>query len=301
MLTITEWEKLNPTPLSSGVVEKFSTENPVLQALPFMNIAGNAYTYNREETLPGVAFRGFNEGYTESTGVVNPATETLTIIGGDSDYDVAQIAMQTGDNRTRAVYDQMKAKALTLTWLRTFFDGNSAVNSKEFDGLNARLDGGSQEIVAGANGATLTLSMVDDLIDKIIGTPTMLLANKATLRKINDLARAAGQATEVVNNAFGQRIVQYAGVPIRVVEDDASGTAILGTDETQGTALDTCSLYAVRIGPDMFHGIQTKPVEVRDLGEIDAKPALRTRIEWYSGMVIKNPKAVARLRGVKLA
>lgn len=301
MLTISEWAKLNPTPLASGVVEVFASENPVLQGLPFINIAGNAYTYNRETSLPGVAFRGFNEGYTESTGVVNPATESLTIVGGDSDYDVAQIKMQTGDNNTRAVYDAMKAKALTLTWLKTFFAGDSAVNAKEFDGLNARLDGGTQEIVAGANGDVLTLSMVDDLIDKITGTPSMLLVNKPTLRKINDLARAANQATEVVNNQFGQRITMYAGVPIGVIEDGADGNPILGFTETQGTATDTCSLYAVKYGLDALHGIQTAPIDVRDLGEIDSKPAYRTRIEWYSGLVVKHPKAVARLRGVTLA
>ena len=37
MLTITEWQKLNPTPLASGVVEIFARENPVLANLPFMN------------------------------------------------------------------------------------------------------------------------------------------------------------------------------------------------------------------------------------------------------------------------
>ena len=44
MLTITEWAKLNPDQLTSGIVEIFATENPVLAALPFINIAGNAYT-----------------------------------------------------------------------------------------------------------------------------------------------------------------------------------------------------------------------------------------------------------------
>jgi hypothetical protein len=39
-------------------------------------------------------------------------------------------------------------------------------------------------------------------------------------------------------------------------------------------------------------------VSVRDLGEIDAKPALRTRIEWYSGLVAKGPRCAARLKGV---
>ena len=32
-----------------------------------------------------------------------------------------------------------------------------------------------------------------------------------------------------------------------------------------------------------------------DLGELDTKPVLRTRVEWYSALVVKHPKAAARL------
>jgi hypothetical protein len=49
---------------------------------------------------------------------------------------------------------------------------------------------------------------------------------------------------------------------------------------------------------DALHGIQTAPIDVRDLGELQTKPALRTRTEWYAGMVVKHPKAAARLRWV---
>jgi hypothetical protein len=299
MLTITEWAKLNPNPLTSGVVEIFATENPVLAALPFINIAGNAYTYNRETSLPGVAFRGFNEGYVESTGVVNPLTETLTILGGDSDFDIAQIAMQTGDNDTRAIHDGLKAKAATLTWLRTFFDGDTSKNPKEFDGLNRRLTG-NQVVSAGTNGATLTFDLLDQLVDSVVGTPSILLMNKTIRRQVRAMARNLG-ALSITTDQLGREVEAYAGVPFGLIEDDETGTAILGFDETQGTSTATSSIYAVRFGADVFHGIQTKPIEARDLGEVDDKPALRTRTEWYSGLALKHPRAAARLKGIKAA
>jgi len=297
MLTITEWAKLNPTPLQSGVVEIFAAENPVLAALPFQNIAGNAFTYNVESALPGIAFRGFNEAYAESTGIINPVTESLTIIGGDSDFDVAQIAMGTGDNDTRAVHDAMKAKALTLAWLKTFFDGDTATNAKEFDGLNKRLTG-DQVIPAGANGAPLDLDLLDKLVDAVRGTPSVLLMNKAMRRAVIKLARGSS-VLSVGPDLFGREVTSYSGVPLAVVEEDATGSDILGFDEAQGTDNATASIYAVKFGPDALHGIQTAPISARDLGEIDAKPAYRTRIEWYSGLVIKHPRAVARLKGLK--
>ncbi|MDT2262171.1 hypothetical protein P7H06_25485 [Paenibacillus larvae] len=55
--------------------------------LPFMDIVGNSYRYNQEAVLPGVGFRGVNEGYQESTGVVNQLSEGLVIAGGDVDVD----------------------------------------------------------------------------------------------------------------------------------------------------------------------------------------------------------------------
>src|SRR3546814_13451743 len=89
--------------------------------------------------------------------------------------------MGTGDNDTRAVHDALKAKALTLTWLKTFFDGDADTNPKEFDGLNMRLTG-DQVITAGANGAALTMDMLDDIVDAVRGTPSVLLMNTAQRR-----------------------------------------------------------------------------------------------------------------------
>lgn len=171
MLTILEAAKLADNPLQSGIVEIYATNNAVLERLPFADIQGTAYGYNREGTLAGIAFRGIKEGYTESTGIINPQTEPLTICGGDSDYDVALVKMAGNNDVLRAAHDALKAKALTLTWLKTWFDGDSVANPREFDGLNRRLIG-SQVIDAGAaGGATLTLAKLDELIDAMRGTP----------------------------------------------------------------------------------------------------------------------------------
>ncbi|MGB0748179.1 MAG: major capsid protein [Magnetospiraceae bacterium] len=300
-MTILEWSKLQSDPLQSGVVEVFGMSNPVLERMPFQNIMGNAYRYNREGTLPGIAFRGINESYTESTGIINPVTETLTICGGDSDYDVSLVKMGVGDNNARAAHDAMKSKALSLNWLKTFFDGDSDVEPREFDGLNKRLTGG-QHIQLASGGAVLTLDDLDQLIDAVEGTPDVLLMSKTMRRKVNALMRAAGQAQETVSDTFGRQIQAYAGIPIGIVEEDDTNAQILAFDEDDGSGnLDTASIYALRFGMDALMGIQTEPMDVRDLGELDTKPAYRTRIEWYSGLAIKHPEAAARLSRINNA
>ena len=300
MLTILEAAKLNPSPLVQGVVEIFASESPILLNMPFETINGPAYVYNREGTLPGVAFRGINESYTESTGVICPQTEALRICGGESDHDTFLVKTGTGSNDARAVHDGLKAKALALKWARVFFDGNSESDPREFDGLNKRLTG-AQHIQLATGGATLTLAKVDELIDAIQGTPTALLMNKTMRRKITSLA-AGTAAVSMSVDQLGRPLTSYAGVPILVVEDDDEGNAILGFDEDDGSGnMDTCSIYAVKFDMGAFHGIQTAPVDVRDLGEVPNKPAYRTRIEWFAAMVLKHPKAAARLSRVNNA
>lgn len=267
--------------------------------MPFQTIAGNAYQYNVEESLPGVEFRNYNEGYSESTGVINPATERLTLLGGDSDFDVALIAQQVGGNDTRAIYDALKAKSLTLEWLKTFFSGDTDDNPKAFDGIEKRLTG-DQVIEAGANGAPLSLDMFDELVDAVQGEPSAIFARKSVIRAYRQALRAAGGTTpeSIMIPNFGRPVIAHNGVPILPIELDTRGNEILSATETQGTNDNTSSAYAIRFGIDGLHGIQTAPISVRDLGEVDDKPAYRTRIEFYSGVVLKNGRCAARLKGL---
>ena len=263
-------------------------------------INGPAYVYNREGTLPGIAFRGINESYTESTGVINPQSEKLVICGGESDYDTFLVKTGTGTNDARAVHDSLKAKALALKWLKTFFDGDTETEPREFDGLNKRLTG-AQHVQLASGGATLTLAKLDEMIDAIQGTPNLLLMNKTMRRKVTNLANGTAAVT-ITRDQLGRPMTAYAGIPIGIVEDDNDGNAILDFDEDDGSSnLDTISIYAVKFDMEGFHGIQSAPVDVRDLGEVDSKPAFRTRIEWFAAMVLKHPKAAARLSRINNA
>lgn len=278
MLTLTEASKLIQNPLQRGVVETFARTSPVLERLPFMDVNGNAYSYNIEKTLPGIAFRDYNESYTESTGVVNPHTEKLFILGGLSSVDRALVKTQGSVNNIRAIHDSMKAKAAALTFTKTFFKGDNGTNATEFDGLEERITG--DQLLTGE----LSLAKLDELIDAVVGAPTALFMNKATRRNVNALMRAAGQATEVVSDAFGRQIPAYAGLPIGVIEEDKDGNAILADGE----------VYALRFGIQEFvSGLQAGGMEVIDLGL--NRTQYETLIEWICGIAVFHPKAAARL------
>ena len=81
-LTLVEVAKLSTDVLQRGVIETFARNSAVLELLPFMEIAGNSYKYNQEQTLPGIAFRAVNDAYTDSAGVSNQKSEGIYILGG---------------------------------------------------------------------------------------------------------------------------------------------------------------------------------------------------------------------------
>jgi hypothetical protein len=296
-LTLVEAAKLETGDVKRrAIIELYAKSSDVLMSMPFDTIAGNALQYNLEETLPGISFRGVNEAFTEDAGVINPVTENLSIAGGDLDVD--RFIIETMGANQRSVREAMKVKSLALTYTKKFIKGDNSSDPREFDGLQTRLTG-SQKIAAGstANGTPLSLAKLDEAIDAV-DSPTHLLMNKAMRRRLTVAARTTtvGGYVTYTTDAFGRKLMQYNDLPILIADQDSTGTDIMGFTEaaTSGTATGT-SIYVLSLGSGMLSGIQNGGISVRDLGELDAKPVWRTRVEWFTGLTVMHPKAAARL------
>lgn len=303
-LTILEAAKLNSGDVvRTAIIEMYARNSDVLLNLPFNNIPGNALKYNREETLPGVGFRGVNQAYTESVGVLNPITESLAIAGGDLDVDT--YIVRTMGQQQRAVHENMKVKALAHRFTLAFIKGDSSVDPLEFDGLQRRIPTGSSQLIdAGATsgGDACSLYKLDTLIDTVENA-THLLMNKAMRLRLTQAARltTVGGFISFTPDEFGRRITRYNDLPILIADEDNTGAKILPFTEANpggGTAAST-SIYCLSMGDGALTGLQNGTIDVRDLGELQTKPALRTRVEWYPGIALFSGKAVARLRGIK--
>ena len=293
----------------AGVIATFARTSAWLARIPFRSIPGNAYAYNQEAALPGIAFRGVNEGYVPSAGVINPASEALRIAGGDLDVDVAIVKM-LGEG-TRAAHEQMKTKALAQAMTIKLIKGDSTVDPREFDGLQARIRvGGPQFIAAGTTdaGDPLSLWLLDDLLRRVSGPNKRLWMNATLAARLTQAARNpnVGGYIQWRPDEFGRQVMSYNGVPIDVAYPDNDGDEPLDFDE-QGDLAGTpggstsSSVYAVSLGEGYTSGIQNAPMEVRDLGELQSTPVFRTRVEWLAGLVVEHPKAIARLGGVSNA
>lgn len=310
-VTLADAAKLSQDDLQRGVIETFIIESSVLDRMQFLTIEGNAYAYNVEATLPGVEFRAVNAAYSESTGTVNQLTEKLVILGGDADVDTFIAQTRSNLNDQRALQSRMKVKAAVYKWQDTFINGDVAVDANGFDGLKKRLTGG-QVISAGTNGIPIIGTSDNDRyafldkLDEVIAAvnapgPDALYANRSIIQKIKSSARRLAIYDQTVDS-FGRTISTYNGIPLLDIGTTAAGAMIIPQTETAGSSSAASSIYAVKFGADESDGAVTAltngGIQVKDLGEIDAKPVFRTRIEFFCGMAAFGGKAAARLTGV---
>lgn len=305
-MTLVEASKINKGDvIRSGIIEMFARNSDILRTLPFMDVPGGSYHYTQEGSLPGVGFRGINQAYEESVGVLNPEVEVLRIAGGDLDVDKALIKMHGEDVRT--VHESSKVKALSLFYNKKFIKGDSSGDPREFDGLQNRITG-SQLVAADDTptngGDPLSLLKLDEAIDAVDG-PTHLIMSKAMRRLLTAGARDAevgGYITYSVDD-FGRKVTHYNDLPILIVDYDETGARILDFNEVGpgGATATATSIYVVSFSENMLTGLQNGTMEVKDLGEIDSKPVYRTRVEWLNGLAALHGRCASRLWGISNA
>jgi hypothetical protein len=301
-VSLLEYQNQASTPMMQGIVQVVTNESVFMRRLNFVEITEFTYRYNRQQTLGGIAFRNFNQTYTADTGVVNPETESLRIFGGSVATD-RQLAKGPTGTRVRSNNIASKMKKAALFFDKYVIDGDTASSSAQFDGLNVRLTG-NQVISAGTNGAALTLAMLDQAIDRVVGGESnkIIVCNKAVRRKITTLVVAAAGGAAVLD--VGSQKTSYNGVPIEVLDEDGDENAILGFDETQGNSSVATSLYVLRLGSstdgEYLQGIVRNTgagmVEHVDYGE--QLGVYNDLVEGVMGIGVFHPRSGCRIKGI---
>lgn len=303
-LTLAEASKLSNDILVQGVVETIVKESPVLRILPFIEITGNGLTYNRENVLPNIEFYDVGETWEESTPTFDQHTATLKIMGGDADVDNFLKTTRSNIQDLEGAVIELKAKALRNKFEEAFIYSDSSLSTKQYDGLR-RLIGttvpGSQVLPAGAAGATLSLDMLDVLIDGVRGgRPDLLLMSRRSRRKINALVRAAGGMMETNRDQWGNFIELWNGIPIAVSDWVLDSHLVAGGVETDTAGGNCSTIYAMQFGEGALCGL-TGPgyLTVERVGALEAKDAVRTRLKWYVSLALFSAVKAAALIGVK--
>ncbi len=292
-LTLAEASKLSNDMLKTGIIETIVSESPILQRLPFIEIAGNGLTYNRENAAPTAAFYDVDSTWAESTPTFTQATATLKIMGGDADVDNFLKATRSDLQDLEAAVVQLKATAVRNLFEDTFINGDITDNALAFDGID-RLASGGQALTMGTNGATLTLAKLDELIDTVRGgKPDLLLMSRRTRRSLNVLARASGSFLEADRDEFGNMLQFYDGIAIGINDH-------IDDDKEVGSSTDCSTVYAVQFGEGGLSGLTSAGgLDVERVGSLETKDATRVRVKWYASLALFNSVKLAKLVGVR--
>lgn len=301
-----EAAKLSNNQLISGVIDEIIQRDDLFAVLPFIGVNGKAYVYNRENTLGGADWLDPNDPVNESAATFTEVVAKLRILAGDVDIDKFLQSTMGDTNDQMAIQIAKKAKAVARMFHQTLATGDSSVNPKAFDGLPvlaaqaqayAATVGGTQEVIAGANGGALTLSMLDELCDAVPNGADVLVMRRGTIRAFRALLRATYGTDAVMQQLenFGRPMLTHNGIPVIMNE-------FLAGDETQGSNANTASVYALRLNEqDGLHGLYgggDAGLVVENIGTVQNKDATRLRVKWYSGLALKSTRSIARLRGV---
>lgn len=307
-LTLLEAAKSGSDLLHDGVVETLIQESPLLEMLPVVTIKGNAIKHRVEGTLPTPAYRQVNASYTRSWGADLEHYWGVTILGGEVFIDNFIINTMGNEWDEKARQYAKFAKAMSRTFDADFFDADGTSN--KFKGVNALItEGFGLKVNAAANaaqGGTLTLDDLDIAFDLLRdqSMPDAMLLNRTHRRKITSLGRTAVTGVSLIDvgtDVFGRKVNIYNGVPMRIIGDDITGTAILGFDEVEGgSAATRSSMYFVAFGEDKTSLLLGAggSFQVKDFGETQAAPGHLGRVECYPGIALWSPYSMVRLGGI---
>ncbi|MBP1889864.1 hypothetical protein J2Z53_001447 [Clostridium moniliforme] len=304
--------------LQMGVIDEFRKSNWILDHLTFDDAVsptgGGAtltYSYTRLKTQPTAAFRDINTEYSPSEVTKERHSVDIKIFGGS--YQIDRVIANMGGIISEIELQQaQKIKAAQALFNDTFINGDSATDSKAFDGLEKALKGSSTEYNASGDSIidlstskavtdnyVAFLDMLDEFLTTLDGTPSFIAGNTKLISKLRACARRASMY-QVTKNDWGQQVESYGNIPfVDLGTKPGSNEDVVKTDSSKGTT----SLYVARLGLDGLHGVSmagVSPVQTW-LPDFKTAGAVKTgEVEMNAAIALKASKAAGVFRNIKV-
>lgn len=312
------------------VVDEFRRSSLLLDRLVFDDAVSPGtggstltYGYQRLKTPSTAQFRNINEEYEANEADREDIYVKLKIFGGAFEIDRV---IQDTSGQIDEIQFQLQQKIIGACNLfhYTVINGDSAVDSKAFDGLNKALAGSSTElntdgVIDVSTAAAIEadkfalLDAIDSFLSELDGRPTMLMGNNKLITKIKSVARRAGYLTQS-EDAFGRTVDRYDNIPLLdlgyfvQISGGVPTTVpvvpiVNRTINTQNVAGLT-DLYAISIGMDGFHGVTVKGNSVirTYFPDFNLPGAVKKgEVEMVAAIALKATRKAGVLRNIKVA
>lgn len=283
--------------LQLGVAETIVTAAPMLSAMPFNVVSGNAYAFNRELTLVDGQLIAADGTITDSSAYSTSLVQiALKGISGQADVANLNLAQGVGlPNNTLAILTASAAKGVARKYQDMFINGTVGANG--WDGLDAIFGAApfTGQVVDAAD-AAFTLDLVDSALSLVVGAkPQWIMGNGKAENAFRKAMRAAGGITSIELN--GVYFMAYDGIPfIRndYIASDIDGvTAGNQTNIYMGTWDDGSATGGVAgIAP------VGNLLRVETFDKLEGKDATRVRVVMYGAAAAFSPAQVAKLGSV---
>lgn len=318
-ITLAEAQKNVQDALQMGVIDEFRKSNWILDHLAFDDAvsptgggATMTYAYTRLKTQPNASFRAINTEYTPSEVTKERHTVDLKIFGGS--YQIDRVIANMGGIVSEIELQQaQKIKAANALFNDTFINGDSATDSKAFDGLEKALAGSSTEYNNGSDKVTIDLStsaaittnytsfldMLDEFLTGLDGTPSFIAGNTKLISKLRACARRAAMY-QTTKTDWGTQVESYGNIPfVDLGAKAGTNDDVVKTDSSTGTT----SLYVARLGLDGLHGVSmagVSPIQVW-VPDFSTSGAVKTgEVEMLAAIALKASKAAGVFRNIKV-
>ena len=277
-------------PLVDRVLQELiEVNNPLRQNLPRKPGSGSDWILNQRTARGTGGFVDDTEEPTDtqSTYLQKKFTYKTIIQRGKATRKLQAVGKTLLDIEAEEIESALQV--VRDTEENALINGDSAVNPKQFDGLR-KLTPAGQVLVAGANGAPLTLDLLDSAIDLNRGNPGMLIMSKKANRKLNALLQAQQRFVDTMEVTGGFRVQVYNGIPI-------FRSIFVSDTQTQGTS-NVCSDIFVLDTSAVWVGELT-PLKMVRLAQ---KSSQYSEFDVFEDLtlVLGNDIKVSRLAGVTL-
>lgn len=314
-ITLDEVKKNVQDDLQMGVIDEFQKSNWILDHITFDDAvsptgggATPSYSYTRLKTQPTAQFREINHEYESSEVSKERITVDIKVFGGA--YQIDRVLAGMGGIVSEVELQQaQKIKAAQALFNDTFINGDSAVTTNAFDGLDKALTGSSTEyntesVIDLSTSELVTknyqyfLDMFDEFLGGLDGTPSFIAGNNKMIAKLRACARRAAMYSITKDN-WGNQVESYAGIPfVDMKTKPGTNEEVIKIDATGKT-----SLYVARLGMDGLHAVSfagVAPVQTW-LPDFSTAGAVKTgEVEMNAAIALKASKAAGVFRGIKV-
>jgi len=277
--------------MASMVIQNFMENEAFFGAVPIVTTGGSlSYGWNEEKTLPNAGSRALNADYTASNGETKPMQEALKLTGGKISIDYT-LKSQLGMDVLMAKQES-QIKAIRMHIMNQFFNGSSASDAKDFDGLKSFLGTGTagrveRGYVVNNGGAALSRAKLDEALDETDGDSNrVIFADKSMQRLINQYGESL---VTFDKNEFGVAVPRYGDVPIISISRNNLNADILGFNEAGSTS----SLFVANLSEDAVSwlsgasGLMTRDTMQGSQDEY--------QVDWFAAVLVQGAYNLTRV------